>query len=201
MISVANAVRGGRHRLGLGRVVQQSEDDGRQGDGENHHDGAAHSGRDDAPEDDQPPGDYELDDRGDENESGEGGRSAVRHGGDAERNGEGGGEHGQHGAGAGRAEPTDLEDGGEAANQERGEDHPDEVGLIAAGGIGHDDGGDEEGGGGDEAELQAVPQRGQEGRVFVRLVAGGSEAVPLPESPPAAALQRWADLDGRADGR
>ena len=47
------------------------------------------------------------------------------------------------------------------------------VGIVAAGGLGHDDWRDQQGGGGDEAELQAVTQRGEQGRVFVRLVAGG----------------------------
>ena len=54
----------GGHRLLLRRSVQQGEYHGGEGDGQDHCDDAAHHGRYDAPEDDHPPGNDELDDRG-----------------------------------------------------------------------------------------------------------------------------------------
>ena len=83
--------------LSLRRIVQQCEDDGGEGDGEYHHHCAAHSRRDDAPQNEQPLGDGELDRRRDEDQGRQRCRPSIRHRRDAERDGEGGREHWQDG--------------------------------------------------------------------------------------------------------
>ena len=88
---------GRRHRLDLRCVVQQTEHNGRQGDGEYHHHRAAHGWRDDSPQNEQPLGDDDLDHSRDENQGREGRRAPVHHRRDAERDGEGGGKHRKNG--------------------------------------------------------------------------------------------------------
>ena len=166
--------RGQRRRHGLfhRRFVEQTENDGSQGDGENHHYRAADGWRDDSPQNEEPLGDDYLEYRRGDDQRRQCRWPAIHHRVDAEWDGEGRCEQGKNGPGADGAEPPHLQQRRQANDDQRGEDHPRQVRLAPPRCVGHNDWSHQQRRRSNQAELQAEAQGGQEGRVFVGLVAG-----------------------------
>ena len=81
-------------------------------------------------------------------------------------------EHGQHRSGPDRPDASYLQQRGHANDNQRGEHHPHQVGIIPAGRLGNHDRSHQQSSGSDQAELKSVAKRSQQRRIFVRLVTG-----------------------------
>ena len=128
--------RAGAHRsgsrAGLARhVLEHVEDERHHSDRDQHDDRAGNRGRDDSAHPGEPRRQAELEQRGDEHQRGQHRRPAFRERRDADGDERAGRAHDDGIASPQRPKPRRLQHGGEAADQERGENRPDEIGLAA----------------------------------------------------------------------
>ena len=178
---------GGGSEAGLRRPAEKIEHDRHDGD-RNQHDHDSRDGRgDDPPDEGEPPGKRERDERGDEDQGREHRRTALGEGRDAYRDGRARAPHHQHVPGPEAAEPERLHDGGRAGDRDGGGHRPVEVGLGLARRAHHDGRDQHDAGDGEDRELkpEAEGERGRGAFVGLETDPGAARGVVVPTLMPA----------------
>ena len=153
------------------RLRQHAENDGHDGDGDQHDDGAADDGRDDATQPGKTPGEEKLEQRGYDDERCQQGRAALDQGGHAHGDERPGGAHQQDVAGTDVPDSTRLDERRRAADKQRRERRPRKKWITQPGGSNHYCGREHDAGDGEDGVLQSEA-KGQGARwILVRLVA------------------------------